>query len=464
MTQQEFLSHLDSLIGNEKTTFIEQFGKNQDDIDRYIAEYDPEQHDVMSPIKRPDKNVRKPSGRKNDITGEDILIDAIQNVTRISVDLQQEVTKSASGILCANKIELVGASDEIQKIWDDNKLDLKTISICNYWLSETEVAELWYKNADNEDKVMVLANSLGDRLYPIFDENGKMVCFIRKYASKEIMPGNSLLQEINYYEIYTESTVVKGNDKNNGIFEFADAVPHGYDKIPVIYCQRDKPIWSPVQTSISRWEVSVSNLCDTNDYVGSPILASKGRIISFADKGESGKMIELEPDATLEYITWDHAPESIKLEWETLRAVIYNSTRTVSLSLDNLKGLFGSAPSSYAIKLLFTPAHMQAAEHEEIFGEYIQRRLNFIASFTGAASGSVMPKFTYYLPKNDKEELANIISAHDAGILSTESAVADSPLTVNDDEFKKITDENKAAEKTATNQVRTGSNPTFAAA
>jgi len=446
MTQQEFLQHLASLNGNDKDTFISQFGKKQSDILEWINEYDPEKHDVMNPALRRNKSVRKPSGQKDQFEN-DILVNDTVYVTRIAVDIQQEVTKSASGILCTNKIQLVGKVNPqpIQDVWDNNKLDLRTISICNYWLSETEVAELWYK-IDGEDKVMILANSLGDKLYPIFDDKGKMICFIRKYCAKTLVAGIVDLRDVNYYEIYTEKDVVKGNDQNNGIFSFDNPVPHGYEKIPIIYACREKPVWNNAQTSIERWEESISNLCDTNDYFGSPTGVVKGKIISYADKGESGKLIQIDADASIEYLTWNQAPESIKLEWETLRSIVYNSTRTINLSIDNLKGLFGSAPSSYAIKLLFTPAHMQAAENEEVFGEYIQRRINLIGSFTGVESGAVQPKFTYYLPKNDTEELTNIINAKNAGILSDESAVIDSPLTIDSNiELERIKSESESS-------------------
>lgn len=436
MKKQTFITKLRSLDGTDLVDFIKQFGKDESLIKKWLSQYDPEKHDVMNNTKRRDKWVMKPDGSTN-ADGTPKLTLQLQPVSRIAVDAQQDIAKSAAGILCANKIELEGNADAVQEIWNNNKLDLKTIRTCLYWLAETEVAELWYK-LENEWKVLIMAPSLGDRFYPVFDDLGKMICFARSYKAQEIIEGDTELKENTYYEIYLDTEVRRGNDNGDGLFIFTEWTKHGAPKIPVSYCTREKPVWNNAQGSIERFETSISGLCDTNDYFGSPTAVVKGTIKSYASKGDAGKILEIEgangQDGDIKYLTWDQAPESIKLEWEKLNENIYERTRTVNLSITNMKGLFGSAPSAYAIKLLFTPAHMQAAEHEEVFGEYIQRRINIISSLVGG--GDVTPKFTYYLPKNEKEQQDMIVQAVGAGIMSEESGIEQSVLTIDAEEEK----------------------------
>ena len=78
------------------------------------------------------------------------------------------------------------------------------------------------------------------------------------------------------------------------------------------------------------------------------------------EKDETGKMIKLDivetPDgkiinSDLDFLTWDHAPEALKLEFELSKGLIYNLTDTPDLSFDNVKGL-GNI-SGIALKLLF---------------------------------------------------------------------------------------------------------------
>lgn len=438
MTKENFLAKLKALSGNDLVNFINQFAKPATDIDTYLKEYDPEKHDIFDKTLRPDKWIQKPIEGLENEDGTPKTYGVSQPVSRISIDAQQHIAKSAAGILCANKIRLMGSANTIQQVWDKNKLDLKTITACTAWLSETEIADLWYYKG-KDLKVMFLSNGNGDTMYPVFDDLGDMICFGRSYKSQDIIEGQLDLKPVTYYEIYLDDVVVKGNDSGEGLYEFASPVSHKFKQIPVSYCSIKRPIYWNVRTPISRFETSISNLCDTNDYFGSPTAVVKGKILSFASKGESGKILELDPEDTgaeIKYLTWDQAPESIKLEWEKLWQIIRESTRTVNLSVENLKGLFGSAPSSYAIKLLFTPAHLQAAEHEEIFGEYIQRRINIIAEQVG---GDAQPQFDYYLPKNESEDVTNVNAMVAAGTLSVESAVEANVLGINaDDEVNRV--------------------------
>mgnify|MGYP007057868075 FL=1 len=76
--------------------------------------------------------------------------------------------------------------------------------------------------------------------------------------------------------------------------------------------------WEDVQNLIDRLEKLLSNFADTNDYHASPKIFTTGTILGWAKKGESGAVIEGEEGATAQYLSWAQAPESVKLEIETL--------------------------------------------------------------------------------------------------------------------------------------------------
>lgn len=74
-----------------------------------------------------------------------------------------------------------------------------------------------------------------------------------------------------------------------------------------------------------------------------------------------------------------NAPESVKLEIETLLRMIYTITQTPDISFDTVKGI--GAISGVALQLLFMDAHLKVQDKSEIFSDYLQRRVNVLKAF-----------------------------------------------------------------------------------
>jgi len=428
------------VIQNTKTTNYELLKK----------QYDPMLHDVITDtVKYPDKTVKTSTGTK------------IVFVTRLAVPFQEMIVTLRATFLCGNPIELSATAKKdtpeakllevMQKTWDDNKLDYDSKTLAKLMMSETDAAELWFseeappdywKGTPNEGakvklRVRLLANSLGDSLYPIFDRIGNLVAFARGYTIIE----EDKKQE--FFDIYTDTQVYVGTKQDN-LFSFAPPKLHGFQKIPVIYYSQPRAEWYSVQNPIDRLEISISRHGNANDYMGFPLMAVYGKIISFADKGDDGKVIEVEQGGKIEMVVWPQAPESVKLEQQNLWDIIYVMSGTPKLSGEDLTaaGNFSGA----ALKMRFMPCHMKAAEKEEIFGKSVQRRLNFLKSAMVLINGTlvtaqtlqVKPKFKYFLPQNTQEEVNILIQAllGDKPILSQETAVELNPL-VEDKEGEK---------------------------
>jgi hypothetical protein len=79
--------------------------------------------------------------------------------------------------------------------------------------------------------------------------------------------------------------------------------------------------------------------------------------------------------------------------------------------------------SGFAIKLLFMSAHLKAAKKEQIFGEGVQRRINYIKAAMGklntslekATTLNIKPQFEYYLPKDIENEVDVLVRALEGG-------------------------------------------------
>ena len=440
-------------------------------------QYNVDTHDVNDTAKRPNKIVKKPTGTF-DKDGNAQTQDVSQAVARILLKLQSLIVDRRAAFLIGDGIKLTSKADNpnqealfemVRQIWVGNKLDFRSRTIARILFKECEVAELWYLQEDMtfwqrlvaklglaqskfSFRMKILANSLGDYLYPHFDEFGDMDAFSREYSIKD---GEKVTSK---YEIYTADSIYKFTKSDSGwLPDQGYPTKNPLQKIPVIYYYQPYPEWNDVQSLIDRLEKLLSNFADSNDYFGSPMIKVKGEVSGFAGKDDSGKVIQLTGEgADADYLTWDQAPEAIKLEIDTLLNMIYSLSQTPDISFSQLKSL-GNTFTGVALKMLFMDAHLACMTKMETFGEMIQRRVNLIK----AASGNVIavkytkdvdsleiePEFNFFMPQNDTETITNLTTATgNKAIMSQKTAVYQNPW-VSDPaaELLQIQEEEKAA-------------------
>lgn len=233
---------------------------------------------------------------------------------------------------------------------------------------------------------------------------------------------------------------------------------NGVGKIPVIYYSQPRVEWYNVQNLIERLEKKLSNHGDTNDYFDSPILYLEGQVESMTAKGDSGKVIVGKKGTKASYVSWDHSVDSTKLEVENLVKFIHTISQTPDISFEAVKGL--GEFSGIALKMLFMDAHLKAAKKGGIFGEGIQRRINFLKAANARINVtlekgralSIKPKFDFFLPKDDAGEVDTLVQATQGGIMSRQTAVRLNPKVENPEaeleliEGEKPTEEEKLKE------------------
>lgn len=377
--------------------------------------------------------------------GEKKFVKAIKNV----ITLQKKVVSSAVSFLFGEPVKLILNSEDketfdlINNVWITNKLKYFNKKLARKVFVETKVAELWYvKKLEGQEakiKVVLLCKSNGDEIYAHFDDLGDMDAFLRKYSLDNI-DGKSE----DHADIYLETKTIQGVNKQGG-WETVD-VPNMFEKIPVIYYSQNEPEWKDVQTEIDRIEDLLSKFGDTNDYFGSPILKLKGEIENPPTKEEVGKILRFKGSINdkgdmvysgdADYLTWEQAPESIKMEYDMLKDIIYGMTSTPDLSFNNVKGL--SSLSGIAIKLMFTDSILKAKDKEELFGECLTRRNNLLKAIVSTVSVKhkikleeldISLEFGSVLP-TDLDEIIKSLSLARGGepIMSEETAVRQNPL------------------------------------
>lgn len=421
-------------------------------LEKIINEWNPTKHNVMDEIARKDKKVKVNTGKKDE-NGNDIYDIKTLKVCRCAVPIQQILVERSVGFLLSNPVEYkvnTANTESKQKLADavldvfyDNKIDYFDKKLVRSVFRGRESAELWYFVPDvngrptSELKVRLLSPLLGDTLYPHFDDYDRLDGFGRYYMVRD-----EYGTEVIHFDVYTQSSVYRYQGNLNGSFEAFTPLPHGFDRLPIVYYRQEETEWEKVQPLIDRVETLMSNWGDTNDYFGSPSLYVRGELKGFADKGEQGKVYQGKGDSDMRVLSWDNSPTSISQELAHLMNDIYSLTQTPDISFEVMKTL-GSNTSGAALRLMFTDPHMKARVKEELFGEMFTRRYNIVKSAVGVMGAfkqsdidelKATPVFHPYMPKNETELIQQIATAKNADIITQETAVRKNPLIDNPDE------------------------------
>lgn len=431
--------------------------------EQYAAQYDPKLHDINDPRKRPDKLVviDKDSEEYGEVKNINVNAELtteqgfrIEPVARIALALQKLIVKRAVAFTFGNPVayDADPQNDEekavlaaLKRVLHDVKEKTLNRRVARSLYSTTEVAEYWYPVEGDEGhdlygfttkmkfRVALFSPAFGDRLYPYFDDNRDLIAFSREFTKKA-----DDLTTRTYFETYTKDAHYiwtaegpTGTEAKN--WELVEGYPKQLTigKIPIVYGSQPAVEWEDVQSLIDRLEKLLSNFADTNDYHASPKIFVEGKILGFARKGEAGAIIEGEEGAKATYLSWAQAPESVRLEIDTLLRMIYTITQTPDISFDSVKGI--GAVSGIALQLLFMDAHLKVQDKMEVFDDYLTRRANILLAYLGAANVKskaaarrliVSPRITPYIIEDETAKV-NLLQGANGG-----KAVASQKTTV----------------------------------
>lgn len=437
-------------------------------IERLKKQYDPRGHRIFDPVERPDKAVR----------GADGQIERFEKAARIALPLQRVIVERAVAFLFGHPVQVscaaadqgqAAAFEAVRRTLADNKIDSLNRRLARTVMGETEAAELWYPVPENSFwarigrnerfafvgqspsryklRVALLCPSQGDRLYPLFDHYGDMTAFSRGYAAVE----SGVEKE--YFETYTDREILRFEREDKGAWALTQRQENILGKIPVVYARQPKSEWADVQVLIERLEKLLSNFADTNDYHASPKIFVTGEIRGFARKGETGAIIEGEANSSAQYLSWQQAPESVRLEIATLLNMIYGATQTPDISFDSVKGL--ASLSGVALRMLFLDAHLKVQNKSEIFGEYLERRMNIVRRYLGVLNNALEPHIDRLevcqriepFMVDDRQAMIQALSMANGGreLISQQTSVRLSGLSDDPEgEYRRIVDEKDA--------------------
>lgn len=417
------------------------------EVEKAMKSINPMKHDIMDEKIRPKKHIKTDKGEK------------YEDVARIALAIQKLIINRSVSFCFGNNavISSNASTDEETKAFAvfRHTMSKSKISSLNRKLARSlftfgEVAEYWYvtnggyMGASGDKKLRVsLFTPKDSELYPFFDETGDMIAFSRLSSKKS---GDNVVQ---FFETWTDEEYCRWDSDGN----IEEQYFHNLGKIPVIYGHQDTRETEDVDNLITRLETLLSNFADTDDYHSSPKIVVNGEIKSFSKKGESGAIIEVDENTKPYYLSWDNAPQSVKLEIETLIKMIYTISQTPDVSFDNMKGV--GAVSGTALQTLFMDAHLKVQDHKEVLDEYLDRRTSVVCTYLKALEPSISNaldniiiehEIIPYMSTDNSSRTNQLLSANgNKPLISHKQSVIDAGLSKNPEEdYKQIVEEQKA--------------------
>ena len=437
-----------------------------------VKEYNPKQHAIITDI------INYPNKKKYNEEGNEV---GEFKRARIGVGLEKLATKRISQFMFTNPVENIcedtidtSKKDQlnaIKKILVKNDWDSLNFERCRIVSSECEAAVHWYTTEDKDQNSKygfktkfrlnhtIYSPSLGDALYPYFDNNGDMIAFSREYVITEGTDSKTT-----YFECYTAEKIYKWSSTE----EWGDpeTTDNTIGKIPIIYTYRSQPIWEDADHGKrENIEELISDNGETIAYNQDPIILFHGQIDKAPGKGQNKIYSSQDKEAGAEYVLWDQAPEAIKFQFETLKSLFFMELQLPDISFENLQGL-GSGQSGESRKWLLAEAHLKVGEESKIYLSSMRREHSVIKAYMKLMNTSwkdtiddleIEPAIVPFMI-NDQSDTVKMLVLANAGqaILSQKTAIALSGLVNDvDAEYEQLKKETDAA-----NMANLG-NPTF---
>lgn len=416
--------------------------KDSGDLDDLYSEYYQQKRDIrktqIGKIQK-DKTIKDGNGNSK-------VVEAI----RIPASFQKKIVETSVAFEFGEPVSLIPSEDndltnEVKRVWERNRIDSKIQKIKVDQKALTQSCLIFYMKKSNDElqiKSKILTHKNGS-FWPYYDELGDMKLFLWEFK----------IGETKHLWVFEEKYIKKYIYKKDWTLQEQEL--HGFDKIPVVYFSQDQCEYEDVKEIIDRLETSVSKLGASNNYSGSPILFAIGKVEGMPDRDSEGKMITAPMDVQdgkafhgdVKFLTHDNAPDSVRLEQETLENWIYSLTDTPNLSFNNLKGI-GNV-SGVALELMFMGSILKAKLREGDNRTDIQRIINVIISgittstnigYKSMSKDVVYDvKFGNILPNDLGSKVDTLVNAVNGKILSIEKAVELLALNEdNDEELKRI--------------------------
>lgn len=403
---------------NERITFIKNARPTpMPDVKQMKDDWFPKRHRVHDPEFRKDMKTLVKDGYI-DSNGKEYPPEfETEPVARISLPIEQDIVNIHVAFTVGNEPQInTDTEDEreldllrvVKNICKDNKTRFQNKREMRSWLAEKEVCEYWYRvdsggfwtkflnkiksfvgmsNKPSEKlRMQIWSPFRGDKLYPIFSDNGKDYLGIGREFEYQLQDKSTkrcfmLVTDTHVYQI----------EEVNGQWVDSEGYPfaHGFSKNPTLYAYNPETLCENIREARESLESLTSDYSDAIKMNFFPKLILEGDLENggATNIGKS-HMLKITNGGKAYYLDWNQTSDMVKTQLDNLLVRCYSHTNTPLISFDQLKGT-GQFPSGTAFEYMFMATLFAVDRHWETMGEFFQRRLNFLIS----AAASLAPQF-----------------------------------------------------------------------
>lgn len=397
--------------------------------DTFLAELNPESHDINNPYIYPDKVVK--SIVKN-ADGVDEEVSTLNQVARVSIALQQMIATKQCVHLWANKPKFTSRRDgnsdmfmRFKEYWTERNASSALYLMAKSALTTGDGAIYFFMTA-NGLAYKVWSYKDGDQLIPVYKSNGvDMEMFVRRYYTTH----DGYDQAMDTIDVYEEKTVTRYVLDKKAWIEVGSAKLHGFFQIPIAYHREDDVAWGKGQELINKIERLMSDIRESNSYFSFGIMFLAGDDVRvLPPKTSQGKVIISEnPESNAKMLEQNDMSASLEFEFDQYWKQLCRVTGTVVIDPENLRG--GDQSGAY-IKNLYNDAIQYALDAKPNWQPVLDKIVSVVKEGLGLeekltleyGSLAVISDPDIYVPMNIAEEVRLVNESLTAGAISIETA------------------------------------------
>ena len=399
--------------------------------------YDPKKHPILDKSKYPD--IVTEAGNK-------------EAVTRVVVPFQKLAVKRAAELCFAIPVSRSYSSESsdkekeaaklLDRLYTALRIDSLNLLRARKLFACCEVATIWSAvlkptKAYGFDSPVTLRQRTfstmdGHGIYPKFDPFGDLVALSVGYKS----------DDEEYLETLTDTERLVFRSSGKG-WELETREQHGLGKIPAVYINRPSPVWEDSSSTVEEIEWALSRNGNYLRRNSKPLLAvmhdkeetewethENSDSYEKDSNSEFRSIFELPKGSSMQYVTWDGAPDALKFHYQTLRSLFFDSIQLPDWSHSEMKSTPMSGESR---KQLYIDAKLKVIDEAGELTVFLLRELSVLRTFASVirpdladAMESLLVKLEIqpYEISDERDTIQNLSQAKSAGLVSQREAIA----------------------------------------
>lgn len=450
----------------------------------FLRELYPSGHKINDPVWYPDKTTYNDSASVLEANnGKGLWV--TERVTRCSVPFQFIITLKHLTHLGGNPLEIMSSNRvqsehqkdvlaQLKQGWIDKNMESIKWDCFKSGKTTGDVACVVYMD-NGKVGAKVLSYLNGDTLYPHYDTKGKLTKFARKFQRE----GEDGIVRETYVEVWDDkyAYLFKRDDstplkraKNSILDVFGldgyvliDTKAHGFTVIPIAYMRLDGPCWSAVQSNIDDYELTLSQLCESNKVYAFPILTMIGADadVELSSNGRPFAITSSDPDAKIGMLNNNTGTDSFRLQLESQ----YKTILLGSFIVTPPEVRSGDLPG-VAIKLIYSPALENAMNDAHVWNPFMDKVFELFTYGYGVekkmsadfaeinAHANIVP----YIHQNTAEMIQLLSQSVLSNVLSVETAIEKNPFSMTDEQKRMLKQQSDEAMRTPVLPTEDGMN------